>query len=67
MDASQFDTLSFSPFDIVVVAEVVSLLLLLGVVQHNHGGVEVHDLPSGQQVEVGAAVTPAVPVPGPRS
>lgn len=57
----------FSPFDIVVVAQVVSLLLLLGVVQHHHRGVEVDDLSCGQQVEVGAAVTSAVAVPDPRS
>lgn len=52
-----------SPFDIIVVAQVVALLLLLSVVQHHHRGVEVDDLPSGQQVEVGAAVTPTVAVP----
>ena len=59
-------TAVFSPFDIVVVAQVVSLLLLLGVVQHHHGGVEVDDLSCGQQVEVGAAVAATVTVPGSR-
>lgn len=58
--------LRFSPFDVVVVAQVVSLLLLLRVVQHHHRGVEVDDLSRGQQVEVGAAVTSAVAVPGAR-
>lgn len=53
----------FSPFDIIVVAQVVALLLLLGVVQHHHRGVEVDDLACGQQVKVGAAVTPTVAVP----
>lgn len=52
-----------SPFDVVVVAQVVALLLLLRVVQHHHRGVEVDDLPCGQQVKVGAAVPPAVAVP----
>lgn len=52
------------PFDIVVVTEVVSLLLLLRVVQNHHRGVEVHDLTCGQQVQVGAAVPAAVSVPG---
>lgn len=53
-----------SPFNVVVVTEVVSLLLLLHVVQNHHRGVEVNDLSRGQQVEVGAAVTATVPVPG---
>lgn len=54
---------SFSPLDIIVVAQVVALLLLLCVVQHHHRGVEVDDLPCGQQVKVGAAVPPTVAVP----
>ena len=53
-----------SPLDVVVVAHVVPLLLLLCVQQHHHAGVEVHDLPRGQQVQVGAAVPASVPVAG---
>lgn len=52
-----------SPFDIIVVAQIVALLLLLSVVQHHHWSVEVDNLPCGQQVEVGATVTPTVAVP----
>lgn len=52
-----------SPFDIIIVAQIVPLLLLLSVVQHHHRGVEVNDLSGGQQVEVGAAVTATVAIP----
>lgn len=52
----------FAPFDIIVVSQVVSLLLLLGVVEHHHRGVEVDDLSGGQEVEVGPAVPPTVAV-----
>lgn len=47
--------------------QVVPLLLLLGVVQDDHGGVEVDDLPGRQQVEVGATVAAAVAIPDGRS
>lgn len=53
-----------SPFDIIVVAQVMSLLLLLSVVQHYHRGIEVDDLSCGQEVEVGPAVTSTVAIPG---
>ncbi len=64
LEDSSYQPAVFSPFDIVIVAQVVSLLLLLSVVQHHHRGVEVDDLSCGQQVEVGAAVTSTVAVPG---
>lgn len=54
----------FSPFDIIVVSQVVSLLLLLSIVEHHHRGVEVDDLSRGQEVEVGAAVPSTVAVSG---
>lgn len=54
----------FSPFDIIIVSQVVSLLLLLSVVEHHHRGVEVDDLSRGQEVEVGPAVPSTVAVSG---
>lgn len=54
------------PFDIIIVAKVVSLLLLLRVVQHHYRSVKVDDLSRGQQVEVGAAVTTTVAISAPR-
>lgn len=53
----------FSPFNIVVVAQVMSLLLLLCVVQNHHRGIEVDNLSRRQQVQVGAAVTSTVAIP----
>ena len=41
---------------------VVSLQPLVHVEQHHHGGDEVHRLPGGHQVEVGAAVAAPVTV-----
>ena len=53
-----------SPFDVVVVSQVVPLPLLLHAVEHGHRGHEVHDLPRGQQVKVGTAVSAAVAIAG---
>ena len=51
-----------SPFDVVRVPGVVSLQPLVHVEQHHHRGDEVHRLPGGHQVEVGAAVAAPVTV-----
>lgn len=51
-----------SPFDIIIVSQVVSLLLLLSVVQHHYRSVKVDNFSCGQQVEVGAAVTTTVAI-----
>lgn len=53
-----------SPFDVIGVSCVVSLQLLVHIKQDNHGGDEVHRLPSGQQVQVGATVAATVAVTG---
>ena len=53
-----------SPLDVVIVSQVVPLPLLLHAVEHSHGGHEVHYLPRGQQVKVGAAVSATVAIAG---
>lgn len=53
-----------SPFDVIGVACVVSLQLLVHIKQDNHGGDEVHRLPGGQQVKVGATVAATVAIAG---
>lgn len=53
-----------SPFDVICVSCVVSLQLLVHIKEDNHGGDEVHRLPGGQQVKVGAAVATAVAIAG---
>lgn len=54
----------FSPFDVICVSCVVSLQLLVHIKQDNHRGDEVHRLPGGQQVEIGATVATTVAVAG---
>lgn len=54
----------FSPFDVICVSCVVSLQLLIHIKQDNHRGDEVHRLPGGQQVEVGATVATTVAIAG---
>lgn len=46
---------------------VVTLCAVLDVVQHHHAGDEVDGFPGGQEVQVGPAVSPAVPVTGRRA
>lgn len=54
----------FSPFDIIIVSQVMSLLLLLSIVEHHHRGIEIDNFSSGQEVEVGPAVTSTVAISG---
>lgn len=51
------------PLDAVGVSQVVSLRTLLVVEEDDHGGDEVDDLASGQQVDVGPAVFAPVAIP----
>lgn len=53
-----------SPFDVICVSCVVSLQLLVHIKQDNHRGDEVHRLPGGQQVKVGATVATTVAIAG---
>jgi len=53
-----------SPFDVIVVPQVVSLSLLLHAVQYGHRGHKVHHLPSGQEVKVGPAVPASIAIAG---
>lgn len=53
-----------SPFDVIVVSQVVPLPLFLHAVEHGHRGHEVHYLPCGQQVKVGTAVSATVAIAG---
>ena len=51
-----------SPFDVVVVPQVVSLSLLFHTVQHSHGSHKVHHLPGGQEVKVSPAVPASIAI-----
>ena len=50
------------PFDIIVVASIVSLHLLLNVVEDDHSCHEVDDLARRQEVEVAATIATTVPI-----
>lgn len=53
-----------SPFDVICVSCVVPLQLLVHIKQDDHWSNEIHRLPSGQQVKVGATVATTVAITG---
>lgn len=54
--------LRYLPFYIIVMAQVVSLLLFLHIIQHNNGSIEVDNLSRRQQEEVRATVSAPVTI-----
>lgn len=62
MKASLCKYYRYLPFYIIIVAQVVSLLLLLHIIQHNNGSIEVDYLSRGQQVQVRTAVSAPVTI-----